>query len=684
MRWAGFVVVSLLAANALATPNPEPMSVVVRADKLSAGALETRMSTGELRNVPGLGGDAVRGIELQAGVARPQLGAGQLVVWGAAPSETRVLWDGIELPALYHFGGLRAVLPTAMVDSMILLPAGYGASYGRGLGGVLLLESSPIPEGVHGEVSADLLDTSAVLAASLGEHLRLRAAGRFGYIDRVLPALTPNLGHDFFPLPRYWDAQGQGVLTFRSRDGVATELSVRFATAGDSQIRSQGSADAASAQTEHLARSSYRMGIEYLRRDSDSEVRIAPWFGWDEQRWEARFGGVDSQLSRQETRYGLRAIASLQPYRWLSFESGADVLGNLASLARNGTLTRPPREGDVAVFGQSPGREVSSDTWAAHQGNFALFVSVLLRLGRVRVAPSVRVVGMLSDVGRLLPRIGDTPPLGFRRIDFAVEPRLQIRVQPLARLALLAALGLTHQQPDAADLSAVFGNPTLGPAHAVHSAVSAELRILNPLTVELGAYFRALFDLWARSSLLTPPLARSLDQEGSGRAFGAQIVVRLSPLHNVSGSLSYSLSRSQRRDRPDLPFRMADFDQPHVLQLAMRYVLFGFGIGVRLRYASGLPRTEVVGAYYDARDDRFDPRFGRQNAIRLPDFVQLDAQIDRAFVLGNRLRVTALLDIQNVTNQQNAEELAYRYDFKERQYIRGLPVLANLGVRVSF
>jgi hypothetical protein len=91
-----------------------------------------------------------------------------------------------------------------------------------------------------------------------------------------------------------------------------------------------------------------------------------------------------------------------------------------------------------------------------------------------------------------------------------------------------------------------------------------------------------------------------------------------------------------------------------------------------------------VAAFYDARDDQFQPQFGPHNGIRLPDFVQLDAQLDRSFQLGPRLSLAVSLEVQNVSNQHNAEELAYRFDFSQREYIRGLPTLAVLGVRLAF
>lgn len=656
----------------------------VRADRPSSGSLEAKVATSESRTIPGLSGDSVRAVESLAGVGRPQLGAGQLIVWGAAPAETRILWDGVELPALYHFGGLRAVIPGSAVDSLVLQPAGYGAAYGRGLGGLLQLSSAVISPGVHGEVGADFLDASALFSASLGSRVGIALSGRWGYVDRLLPALTSQPLADFYPLPQYWDTQGRIVVTLRDSAGLSEELSARVIGSGDSRTRMQTIPDVASAQTETFVRTFWRVAMDYVRRQPDQEVHVTPWLGLDDERWSALFGGVAAQLSRQDLRYGLRAVVSQCPQRVWAWDLGADILGDVATVSRDGTLTRPPREGDIAVFGQSPGREVSSDSWSVHQGSFAVFSQLLLRLGRVRLIPSLRAVAMLSDVSRLLPRVGDTPPLGFRRIDFALEPRLQLRIQPHSRLALHAAAGLYHQLPDPADLSAVFGNPTLGPARAVHAVVSAELRVIEPLTVELGSYVRTLFDLWTRSPLLTPMLARSLEQEGRGLSYGGQIVVRLSLLQNLSGSVSYSLSRVLRRDAAGLPWRLADFDQPHILQVTLRYVLFGIGIGARLRFAKGLPRTEVIGAYYDARDDRFDPLFGPHNAIRLPDFFQIDAQIDRTFQLASRLRLSVQIELQNVTNHDNAEELAYRFDYSQRAYIRGLPIMGNLGARLSF
>ena len=102
------------------------------------------------------------------------------------------------------------------------------------------------------------------------------------------------------------------------------------------------------------------------------------------------------------------------------------------------------------------------------------------------------------------------------------------------------------------------------------------------------------------------------------------------------------------------------------------------------RYTSGLPRSEVLGSYYDSFGDQYQPIFGKTNGTRLPDFIQLDATVDRAFILGHGVVLAVQLEVQNVTNHSNAEEVAYRFDFTQREFITGLPTIAVLGLRFSF
>ena len=102
-------------------------------------------------------------------------------------------------------------------------------------------------------------------------------------------------------------------------------------------------------------------------------------------------------------------------------------------------------------------------------------------------------------------------------------------------------------------------------------------------------------------------------------------------------------------------------------------------LSARARYASGAPRTPVVGAFVDLGSGRHQPLFGAPNSARLPPFAQLDLRVDRAFRLGAGASLRLYLDVVNVTARANAEEIVYARDFRTRAYFTGLPTLAVAG-----
>jgi hypothetical protein len=181
----------------------------------------------------------------------------------------------------------------------------------------------------------------------------------------------------------------------------------------------------------------------------------------------------------------------------------------------------------------------------------------------------------------------------------------------------------------------------------------------------------------------TPKLAAALLQEGVGRAYGVQVLLRQEPWHGFFGWIAYTISRSERQDTPGASWRLFDYDQPHVLTLVGSKELGAWTIGARFRYATGLPRTPVAGAFYDAKDDAYQPIFGPQNSVRLPDFWQLDLRVDRSFALGESARILVYLEGLNVTNRSNGEEYIYNVDYTRRGTVTGLPAIAVIGARVD-
>jgi hypothetical protein len=412
-------------------------------------------------------------------------------------------------------------------------------------------------------------------------------------------------------------------------------------------------------------------------------VEAVPFIGHDTTNLFASFGATPDSLTESTWRWGLRSFYRSRIAEPLTLTFGIELDASSAQVSRNGSLLIPPREGDISVFGQPPGEDTATDTWSAGVIDVAPYLTANIEVGALSVSPGLRMDGFLLQTSRQTPRVGETPSIGFEQLQGKAEPRIAARLRLSPRLSALGAAGVYSQGPDPADLSAVFGNPKLGPATADHASIGQSLRITSMLSMETIAFYKWMSGLAVRNPSPTPALAQALLQDGVGRAYGIQALLRQWPWHGFFGWIAYTISRSERRDAPGTSWRLFDYDQPHVLTVVGSKELQAWTIGMRFRFARGLPRTPVNGAFYDTKDDLYEPIFGPQNSIRLPDFWQLDLRVDRSFLLGETARVLVYIEGLNVTNRANGEEYIYNVDYTRRGTITGVPAIAVIGARVD-
>ena len=95
--------------------------------KLDGEATSYDVGRDVVRTLPGSGNDALKSLQSLPGAGRVPFGLGGLVLRGFAPRDTNVFLDGIEVPILYHFGGLASSFPSTMIESMELVSSGYGS-----------------------------------------------------------------------------------------------------------------------------------------------------------------------------------------------------------------------------------------------------------------------------------------------------------------------------------------------------------------------------------------------------------------------------------------------------------------------------------------------------------------------------------------------------------------------------
>jgi TonB family protein len=660
------------------------LEIVVVAPKIVKEVVSTEIKAEEGRRVPGTQGDTLKVVQNLPGVARASFGSGQLVVWGAAPQDTRVYVDGIHIPLLYHGGGLRSVFAGDLVRAINLAPGGYGSEYGRGLGGLVTIDTRALrTTGFHGFVAADVIDSAAMVEAPLSSKTRIAIAGRKSYLDRSLSLFTSKDVGDFVPIPDYYDAQVK-----ISHDlGQNETLEVLALTSRDALTRTLKNDDPAQDKRDYTLTSFSRVGVSYKKQLEDgSNVLLAPWIGVDHTQTQQSFGGTPTQLDAESKVFGFRSAWRGRMGSHAVTTVGLDVEGSFSDLTRRGSVTLPAREGDYAVFGQPPGGQVNGDAWKTTIVSIAPYAQTDLSFfgDRLHIVPGLRVEPYVTGTNHRLPTIGDQPGVGSTRQSSALDPRIAVTYQMVPRLGFKAAAGYYHQSPQGADLSSVFGNPQLGIEHAYHVLGGANFKLTDKLSLEEVVFYSKSGDLVTRSNSSTPLLAELLVQEGQGRAFGTQVLLRQELAKGFFGWVSYTLMRSERKDHPDNDWRLFDYDQTHVATIVGSYDLGrGFEVGARFRYATGFPRTPVTGAFYSGRRDLYEPTFGQQNSQRIPAFVQADARVAKRFQ-GAGWKGEVYLDVQNITDRNNPEEVVYNYNYSKRAYITGLPTLPVAGARFEW
>src|SRR5262249_4567382 len=212
--------------------------------------------------------------------------------------------DDIEVPLLYHFGGLASFLPTGAVDEVTLEPGGASVRYGRGLGGVAVVTSRTGRSDqwrVGGELS---LIHAGALAEGPGPLKGSWLIGvRRSYFDAIIRAT--NL--DLVLVPRYGDAQ----LRWESGDGKwmailfgSDDLLTLLHDPGDS---STGGFDTTNVKSLRYTARFARLGVRYRAVSGATSFEAMPSVGVDDTNARANQDDIDKGMHRTTVPLSLRA-----------------------------------------------------------------------------------------------------------------------------------------------------------------------------------------------------------------------------------------------------------------------------------------------------------------------------------------------------------------------------------------
>jgi TonB family protein len=638
------------------TPPAEPRyeEVNVRGVRPSREVTRRTLDQRELSKIPGTSGDAIRAIENLPGVARPPGLAGLLIIRGSAPQDTQIFADGTNIPIIYHFGGLRSVIPTEVLDRVDFYPGNFSAQYGRAMGGIVDVGvRNPRSDGKFaGVTQVDLLDARVVAEGPIGNTgWNFTVAGRRSWVDVWLKPVLEASGAGVTTAPVYYDYQAMVSREFSPRSSFRLlfmgsddrlEVVVRNVSGGD-----PGAAGDISFHTGF-----WRLqGLFKTRIGDNTELRVNAAVGQDIV--DFSIGDIFFKVTGLPISSRIELAQKLE--RGVTMNLGLDWLYEPYEL--NVRIPPLPRPGEPpgGRFLSRPPLESKESGTIYRPGVYSDFELTPWKGGRI--VPGVRVDYSRDTKG------WDLAPRVVARQDIQSE---------FPRTTLKGGVGVYAQPPQPQETNAVFGQPGLRSNRSTHYSLGVEREITSQLEVSFEGFYKELDHL----------VTSNHGNLGSGRSYGLETLVRYKPDARFFGWLAYTLSRSERRDTPDEPLRLFQYDQTHILSLLGSYRLGrGWEVGLRFRLVSGSRFTRNQYGFFDQNAAtnlalQSYPPFGE----RLPMFHQLDIRAEKTWQYSWG-KFSAYLDVLNVYNQANVEGISYNYNFTQSTYGASLPIIPNFGLR---
>lgn len=633
--------------------------IIIQGTQTESGVTRRELDPRTIQMLPGTQGDALKALQNFPGLARPPAIAGALLVRGSSPEDTAVFVDGQEIPQLYHFGGLTSVVATEALAAIDFLPGGFGVRYGGATGGVVDVRTRDGKrDALHGSADADLYDAAVVADAPVGtdaKHGTLFVAARRSYVDAILNAAIPADALVFTVAPRYYDYQ------LRYTGPVSVK--------GDEwSVLAYGADDALTFVIDEPPdpggqfRGAFYFHTLFHRVQGD-------WSRYLNNGWLLHVqpgGGFARVVIDAGGAFGL----DVKQYDITTRAEASGRLGRSVQLLTGVELEILPVDVGLKIAGETDAEPPLSLSVVDTLGSASAYVQAQIKPSRsTLVVPGVRFDGY------------------FPQSKTNLDPRLSFQWDAGGTWSAKAYAGVYHKPPEPQEWNGELGNPDLKPSVAYQTGLGAAYRFGPAMRADVEVFHKWLDDLVVSVPVdpTNPQIEGGYSNEGIGRVYGAEVLLRRELTDNLYGWIAYTLSKSERAS-PYTPggWYDFDFDQTHILTVLAGYRLpKNWEIGARFRYATGNPDTPVVGSLYDADLDAYLPVFGDPNSARIPAFHQLDIRIDKRWDFQT-WQLGAYLDVQNAYNRANPEGVTYDFNYENQTTITGIPIFPSIGLRGEF
>ncbi|MGB7569019.1 MAG: TonB-dependent receptor [Chitinivibrionales bacterium] len=650
--------------------------VVVYGKEEKKEVAQRTLTLQEVQNIPGLGGDAVKVIETLPGVARVSIISSDIIVRGSASGDTKYYLDGIMIPQLFHFGGIKSTYNSDALASVDLYPGGFNVEYGDAVGGTVEIKGRPAKtDRWHADLDMNLIDASALFEGPINPQLSLLTTFRRSYIADVLTFAIKKIGINipFTVAPYYWD----NVTRLDYHPSKNTTMFLTFFASDDElkfivQNVRGGSTEVSDAEDQLSESNAFKTLLYGYDQTISGSLQNALRLALTNTSMSQNIFSFDRD---QRDIYGsyVRDQLSYMRSDRLKLMGGVDVSPNLAKYG-------------VAVLGQNGAIASNGQLWIS---DLALYAKAEYKpVEKVTLIPGARY-DYYTDIHQGEPSL-----------------RLTARYDYIPGHAIKGSIGTYSQdpQPVGQAVDPVFGNPNLPPTLGTQSVLGYEYKITDLINLDVQGYYNTQTDIPDQTDSLVPITHKSLNflPVEKGRMYGLELLLKHNQGKHFFGWVSYSLSKSLRNSpipysrsfNPDTwdpnSWYLNSLDQTNNLQIIGSWKLpWAFEAGFRYQYTTGNPITPNLGYTEHISQDNmetghYDQLSGAPRSDRMGPYNQLDCRIARKFTYDKWI-FTAYIDVQDVSyfwyNSPSTYE--YSYDGFERQTIGGI-IIPSFGLKAEF
>ncbi len=645
-----------------------PYRVVIRQKTKKSEISKQPISLQDAASLPGSNRDVLKSVTNLPGVNSVSVFNGYgngIVIRGSAQEDSLFTVNEHSIPGFYHFGGFESIIEPEMIDSIDYNAGGFSAEYGNAMGGVISMNiRNPRTDRIGGYANLGFLSSSFMVEGPVSEKDSFYFSLKRGFLDqyiKIAEKVDENRDNkiDFIEYPVYYD----GSLMFNHTISEGNDLRLISIHSNDSMKFTNPEDPVSERYSDTLKYTEYFstfMGEWHCKKGKLKSV-LSPMYTLSQITWDQ---GERSYHKQQVNTFALSEKGEYRLNGTHKLTGGARLDSAHVNLDSNSMIIE--KEGEISYDNQDLELKLNKD--------FNFFFPTVYLMDQVSAGDFTVTPGIHS--------FRDT----YNKHN-VFDPRLFVRYQITSKTAVKTAAGQYSQIPQYDEFLEPWGTRGLKPERSIHTVAGAEHYFTDDIFIDVQVYNKKFKDLAVRNIEDDPTL---YSNEGSGRSYGAEILLRHNMTDNFFGWISYSYSVAKRKDGENEPERYFDSDIPHNLITVVsykpnRYWSFGF----RYQYASGAPYTDLlnVNTIYDTDNNEYIPQYsGPINNKRLPSHHIVDFRIDKYWILNNII-LSTYLDFRNILQSKYVTSIEYNEDYtdQEKQLSADSEIpLIFLGMKIDF